>query len=358
MSRAGPRVLLVEGLGRSIRYRGGVIEVRDRGTLSSVHSPGEFDLLVITGRVAVTSDAIRALSSRGTDVLFMTPSGRLYARISFPELRTSATRRAQYCAEGERRGGILAREIVRAKLRNQMGLLRTLAKDRPEISDEVLQARESMANLLERLSGIDGPPEVVRGVLLGMEGEAAARYWGAVSRAVPPGFGFPGRRTRGARDTLNAALNYGYAILMGFVWRAVHMAGLDPYAGFLHAERPGRPSMVLDLMEEFRQQVVDRRMLALVGTGALRPEAAGEGALAKTARRRIAGAVLERLDDRVQYAGERTALSTAVQEQARGAALFLRGNRDEYRGFHLDWRGRERYGLDKGKRSVSAGLLP
>src|SRR5204862_398077 len=76
-----------------------------------------------------------------------------------------------------------------------------------------------------------------------------------------------GREGRGATDPLNAALNYGYGILYAQVERALLLAGLDPYAGFLHADRPGKPSLVLDLIEEFRQAVVDRTLIGQVNRG-------------------------------------------------------------------------------------------
>src|SRR5438477_161295 len=77
----------------------------------------------------------------------------------------------------------------------------------------------------------------------------------------------PGRETRGAVDPLNSALNYGYGVLYAQVEQALILAGLDPYAGFLHADRPGKPSLVLDLIEEVRQTVVDRTVIGLVNRG-------------------------------------------------------------------------------------------
>ena len=86
-------------------------------------------------------------------------------------------------------------------------------------------------------------------------------YWREIARMLPDEVGFAGREHEGPGDAVNAALNYGYGILYSHVWGAVMNAGLESFAGFLHVDRSGKPSMVLDLVEEFRQPVVDRAIL-------------------------------------------------------------------------------------------------
>src|SRR5881409_3033564 len=82
-----------------------------------------------------------------------------------------------------------------------------------------------------------------------LEGRAAQGYWSQIASIIPAELAWPGRETRGATDPFNAALNYGYGILYGQVEQALTLAGLDPYGGFLHADRPGKRSLVLDLIE-------------------------------------------------------------------------------------------------------------
>ena len=117
---------------------------------------------------------------------------------------------------------------------------------------------------------------------------------GRCSRATRP---FETREHRGAPDAVNSALNYGYGILYTQVWGAIMNAGLEPFAGFLHVDRPGKPSLVLDLIEEFRQPIVDRAVIAALTKG-LKLETR-EGLLTDESRRAVAGAVLERLESEV-----------------------------------------------------------
>ena len=94
------------------------------------------------------------------------------------------------------------------------------------------------------------PIDRIRARLLNVEGRAAQVYWAGVRHILPADFAWPGRETRGARDPFNMALNYGYGVLYGQVERALVLAGLDAYAGFVHTDRPGKPSLTLDMIEE------------------------------------------------------------------------------------------------------------
>jgi CRISPR-associated protein Cas1 len=141
-----------------------------------------------------------------------------------------------------------------------------------------------------------------------------------------------GRRAGGVR--VNSALNYGYGILYTQVWGALMNAGLESFAGFLHVDRPGKPSLVLDVVEEFRQPIVDRAVVATLTKGT--KVDTREGLLTDDSRRTVASAVLERLDGEVGFRGRRHRLKSIIQIQARNLAAFLRGG-DPYRAFAFKW---------------------
>ena len=107
---------------------------------------------------------------------------------------------------------------------------------------------------------------------MGLEGEGASAYFGAIRTLLPSWAGFDGRNRRPPRDPFNACLSYGYAVLEGTILTAIGAAGLEPFAGFLHSDRSGKPSLTLDLIEEFRQPVVDRVALRLFRLRQLREE--------------------------------------------------------------------------------------
>ncbi len=169
----------------------------------------------------------------------------------------------------------MALAFARGKIQNQETLLRYAARYRqetdPKAYEQVLRAAADLRGYLVQLDHLaDRYPslEALRPHVMAVEAQAAKAYWGAfgalLREGAPP---WPGRHTRGASDPLNSALNYGYGILYGTIERACLLAGLDPYAGYLHTDRPGKPSLVLDLIEEFRQPVVDRTVLAYFNRG-------------------------------------------------------------------------------------------
>jgi CRISPR-associated protein Cas1 len=155
---------------------------------------------------------------------------------------------------------------------------------------------------------------------------------------LPDRLGFEGRShyssKEGAPDAVNAALNYGYGILTSHVWGAAMNAGLEPFAGFLHVDRSGKPSLVLDLMEEFRQPVVDRAILGWLNKGGnLKLE---NGMLDGASRENVASRVLLRLVAAETHRGKQHQVRSIVQMQARLAASAVRGLRP-YRSFSFKW---------------------
>jgi CRISPR-associated protein Cas1 len=130
-----------------------------------------------------------------------------------------------------------------------------------------------------------------------------------ISEIIPEEFRFKERSGRYAQDPVNALSNDGYALLEGEVWTAVHYAGLDPYGGFLHVDRPGTPSMVLDLMEEFPQQLVDKTIIALVSNREISPEGfqmeQGVCRMDNAVRKAVLKEVLDRFEDYVRHRDEK-----------------------------------------------------
>lgn len=297
-------------------------------------------VLVLSNGVGISSDAIRACCEAGIPIHFLSGHGVHYAALYSSGLTgTVQTRRAQLEAYQDRRGLALALGFAGSKIRNQAFLLRYMARYRQEKDPPCYQEVSALAGQvqahlaeLERYTSA-GRVDEVREQLLSVEGRAAQKYWEGVRRLLLAELDWPGRRTRGAEDPLNCALNYGYGILYGQVERALVLAGLDPYGGFLHTDRPGKPSLVLDLIEEFRQAVVDRTVVGLVNRRvALELE---KGLLTPSARKALAEHILARLESTERRGSERRALRHILQEQARQLATYVRGEREEYRPFLL-----------------------
>lgn len=298
------------------------------------------EIVIASRGVTISSDLIEECCDRGIRMCFLTPGGQPVAMLSSPMLTaTVQTRREQMAAYGDLRSVEFARAVVLGKLKNQANLLKYFGKYKKDAAPETFEilgeATRGLARLCRDVRHVAGARiDDARGAFMAIEGASGRIYWSGVRALIGERTGFATREHRGAVDTVNSALNYGYGILYSQVWGALMNAGLEPFAGFLHVDRPGKPSLVLDLIEEFRQPIVDRAVIALVGKGvALEVR---EGLLTEDCRRTVSQAVLERLDFDVGFRGRRHLVRSVIQIQARNLASFLRGG-GSYRPFSFKW---------------------
>ncbi len=299
--------------------------------------------VLITGRgVSLSSDVIRACCEQGIAIHFLDRRGTPYAGLYSAGLTgTVLSRREQLLAYHDHRGVEVGRALAWAKIANQAALLRYLARSRresdPELSEELAAQAEYVLAHQEEVAHLEGTRiDEIRGRLLSCEGRAAQAYWNGLKRVIPEEYGWPGRVGRAAEDALNAALNYGYGVLYSQVEQAILLAGLDPYAGYIHADRPGKPSLTYDLIEPFRVPAVDR---VVVGLANRRAELVldEKHRLDQPTRRLIAERVLERLAKPERYEGQQVALRHILQDQARHLATYLRGERLGFAAYEVAW---------------------
>jgi CRISPR-associated protein Cas1 len=337
-----PKYLLVDQYGAFVGKHSERVMVSIKGKTVQETPLLDLEHVLITGSgISLSADLIRACAERAIPISFISRSGTAYAKLLAPELTgTVRTRREQLLAFLDERGATLGKAMARGKLQNQANLLKYMNKYRKASGhaayDQVREAALEIEQLAADFQSLGGATiDDLRPHLLNLEGRAAQFYWAAVKQLVPADLNWPGRETRGAGDALNMALNYGYGILYSQVETAVILAGLDPYAGFIHVDRSGKPSLVLDLIEEFRQMVVDRAVFALVNKGtAIVLE---EERLNEATRRALAERVLERLDGEEWYEGKKHKLRTILQSQARHLATFVRREGKEYHPFVGRW---------------------
>lgn len=297
-------------------------------------------VIIASSGVSLSADVVKECADRGIPLHFLSPSGRPYATVlSAGLIGTVATRREQLLAYTDERGIHLAKAFARGKIRNQANLLRYQGKYRKarqaDVYRKIDDAARKVLELDRAVDEADGKDlDALRPVLLNLEARAAILYWDCLRTILPEEIIFETREKRGAEDLVNSCLNYGYGVLYTQIESALVLAGLDPYAGFLHADRSGRPSMVMDLIEEFRQPVVDRTIFGLLNLKTKME--VSDGRLTDETRRTVAGKVLERLDGLERYDGKKHRLRTVIQRQARAIATFVR-REGRYEPFVASW---------------------
>lgn len=339
------RHLIVEETGAFVSKHQGRLQVMVNGKAIEqaplMHLEG---VLLLSQRISISTDALTACSGAGIPVYVVDIRGRPCASLySSGLVGTVRTRRAQIEAYQDGRGVVVARQLASAKIQNQAGLLRYMAKYRKENAPTLYHdVREAMTEALvyeakvARVVPDATTIEILREPLMVVEAHAAQHYWRGFGALLPEGVVWRGRVQRGGRDPVNSLLNYGYGILYGAVERAIVLAGLDPYAGFIHADRPGKFSLVLDMIEPFRAPVVDRAILNFIGKGGTIAQEE-KGLLTAETRKAVAERVLERLEKPALVDGQQFPIRHLIQQQARELAAYLRRNRTDFVPFVARW---------------------
>ena len=298
------------------------------------------EITIASQGVSFSSNLIEECMKRGIKISFLSKSGSPYGILSSPFLvGTIKTRRFQFEAYYDNRSIDLVREIVKTKIYNQGALLRYFGKYIKKV-DESLSL--TICNISDKLKSIENSVDSlngeriddIRNQMMGIEGNAASNYWDAVSCIVGSDL-FKKREHRGAIDPFNSSLNYGYGILYSQISSAILNAGLDLYAGFLHADRSGKPSLVLDLIEEYRQPVVDRAVISIFNKSDNSIKVT-DGLLNENSRKFIAARVIANLETEVEFRGQKISLNSVIQKQTRDIASFLRGDK-KYNGYRFKW---------------------
>lgn len=282
---------------------------------------------ILTRSASLSASALAACCEAGIPVHFVDAFEGNYATVLSPKLTTViTTRRDQLDALHNSIGIDIARRLGAGKIKSQAANLRYLARRQPDdIRYELEQTGIDLLVYADRVATIEADTIAdVRATLMGFEGQCARMYWGAIGLLIPDDYAWTGRTGRHATDPVNCLLNYGYGILYGEVQNALVIAGLEPYAGLVHTDRPGKPSLTLDLIEEFRAPIVDRTVVGLV---ARHYDVCFEedGRLEREFRKNYAEHILRRLNAQGVYQQKRYQLRSIIQLQARALAAALRG---------------------------------
>ncbi|RMH15622.1 MAG: CRISPR-associated endonuclease Cas1 [Gammaproteobacteria bacterium] len=341
--------LIADQFGSHIgKYQGRLKVTQGKETLAQAPIIHLETVTIASSGVSISADAIRACTEHGIPIHFLSSTGTPYASLySAGLIGTVLTRRAQLLACTKASAWQLGLAFAQGKIENQAILLKYIAKYRKTSNPALHQELNLLATeVRDHLAELDALAAIcqreglliddIRSQLLSAEGRAAQKYWQGLKLVLPEELNWPGRQGRGARDPFNSALNYGYGILYAQIERATILAGLDPYAGFVHVDRPGKPSLVLDLIEEFRTAIVDRTILGMVNRR-MPLEQDERGLLTQSTRRQIAEKVLNRLDSKETHHGKQYSLRQIIQIQAREVAAFIRGDRENYQPFISSW---------------------
>jgi len=332
--------LYVTTQGSYLHIEGETLKIEAEGDTKLQVPVHHLGAVVCFGRVMVSPAAIAQCSEDGRDLVFLSESGRFRARMVGPTSGNVLLRLAQHQAyQTPERTLDIARNMVAAKVQNsRLVLMREARQTNPDQVGAEPALRTASARLAAILESL--PKANTLDVLRGNEGEAAATYFSVfhhLIRADGGDFTFDGRNRRPPRDPVNALLSFLYALVRIECQAALEGVGLDPQIGFLHAVRPGRPSLALDLMEELRPLIADRLALTLINRKQVTlsdfEQRPGGGILLNDqGRRTLLVAYQKRKAEEVYHplAAKNTPLALLPHLQARLLARHLRGDLEHY----------------------------
>lgn len=313
------------------------VEGSERGRVP-VHLLGG---IVCFGAIGITPALMGHCAGQGICISVLGRNGRFLARIEGPVSGNVLLRRKQYRAADDAEGTArIVSNFLTGKLLNQRTVVRRALRDHgeniPKKAHERLRGCERRLTNTARRVRQNLATESLRGI----EGESAQAYFGVFPELVrndDPAFEFNGRSRRPPLDPVNALLSFLYTLLVHDCRSALESVGLDPSVGFLHKDRPGRPSLALDLMEELRPVVADRLVLSLINRRQLSPKdfktsVSGAVTMRDDARSRILVAYQERKKDEIvhPFLKEKTTFGLLPHLQAKLLTQFLRGDIDGY----------------------------
>jgi len=297
-----------------------------------------FGSIVVYGDVMLSPALLRRCSEDGRTITYLDFAGRFRARVEGPVSGNVLLRQAQYRAvDSPERALDLACSFVLGKLQNTRQNILRCARESPE--DENGQVLRSTADALaEAIRRAARPSSLDE--LRGIEGDAARlsfKVWTPMVLSDPECFGITMRSRRPPRDPANALLSYLYTLITHDCRSALEAVGLDPQAGYLHALRPGRPALALDLMEEFRPILGDRLALTLINRRQLTADdfetrPGGAVMFREAARKTVLAAYVERKREEVFHrgSGRKMPLGLVLHLQARLLARTIRGELEHY----------------------------
>ena len=294
--------------------------------------------IVCFGQVSCSPPLMHLCAERGVKISFLSEYGKFWSRVEGPVSGNVLLRRQQYrwSDDGDKSAEI-ARAVVISKIANQRTVLQRGLRDHPEMTGN--REMKSATDYLERqLSTLREPVpiESVRGV----EGDAARCYFSVFDHLIvsqKDAFFFRERNRRPPLDNMNALLSFLYTLLVHDVRSALETVGLDPAVGFLHRDRPGRPSLALDLMEELRPLLADRLALSLVNRQQIKGKGfktteTGAVVMDDDTRKEVLVAYQKKKQEKLQhpFINEKIALGLLPHVQALLFSRFIRGDLDGY----------------------------
>ena len=291
--------------------------------------------ITIVGKGYVTFDALDLMAEKNIKLISINPRGELTYTLESPDWRNVVLKKKQYKLSENKTGLKISLELIKSKIKNQKVVLKTLNKNKQ--LKRVANTRLKMDEYIKQLDDLNLNDKNVKLQIMGIEGKASNDYWRSVKYFIPKEIGFTSR-TKKPTDLLNSMLNYGYAILASEITKSILLNGLDPYCGLLHYDIDMRTSLTFDLIEPFRQQIVDKTVISLINRKQVKTEDIDKrnNLIKLEARKLIVSKILNKMYSTITYYENEMSYADIIELQSKNLVNTIL-NGDEFKGFYLTW---------------------
>lgn len=331
--------LLVNKPGMFIGLTSRGVTILQKGKVVAQHHPDNLSQIVITGQgVSMSSNLVGFCMNRKIPIDFFDPQGTHLGSIISSKYMQNSLWSKQAGADAFLKNSI-ALGIIEGKIKNQHALLKYFNKYHKSHYPHLKSKMEMMEQVVDafkewKKQTKSTDDDFMKG-LIGHEAQVAIRYWDYIRELFSDdNVKFEQREHQGAKDLVNSMLNYGYAILYARVWQALLAAKLNPFESLIHVQREGKPTLVYDMIEIFRSQVVDRVVISLVQKG--QDLEVRNGLLTDKTRQILVKSVMERLARYEKYRGEEMKMENILLSQAKLLAKAFEGT-DKFKPYVAKW---------------------
>jgi group II intron reverse transcriptase/maturase/CRISPR-associated endonuclease Cas1 len=323
-SFAASSVLYVSQFGAYLGMSKNLITIKLKGKIVGKMPKRQCEQIIIAGKaISLSSNMVYLCVQEGIAIDFVDGRDRPFASLLSSKNAYAKMSLMQLEFIEKKKSLALAKKFIQGKSKNQLNYLKYLDRYHDDVAKKI--------ELIEQKVRVNIKQATSTSQLMGYEGEISSLYWQSLVVILQEKSNFKGRETRGAKDLVNASLNYGYAILYARVQNALLKAGLALHISFLHALQDGKPTLVYDLIEEFRAFVVDRAVISMINKNEpLKLNSKGE--LSKESCHLIVQNVKERLGVYTKHKKASKKLETIIQDQAYLLARHVRGE-EKYKAF-------------------------
>lgn len=332
--------LIIDGYNKTLRKKDNQIVVMEKDNEIYRISANKVSDITIMAKGHITFDALNLMARNNIKLISINYFGQINYILESPNQENVNLKKIQYQASENYKGLLISKEFIKSKMKNQKSTIKTLNKNK-KLKEVKIIENKIKQNIKDFENFKITPSDDVftsKNKIMGFEGITSVNYWEAVSLLLPDEINFKNRNQKPENDVVNSMLNYGYAILASEIAKNIVTLGLDPYCGLLHADLKRRQNLIFDLIEEFRQQIVDKTVFKLINTNQINETNIDKrnNSLKLESRKLLAGEIMVKIHSDLTFENEKVTYANIIENQTKKLVKSLLNNND-YTGFYLNW---------------------